>query len=90
MGDERTDAIPQAAVEAAASLSPQGEDHELREKIADELARNDECGPGPVSRQEYLDDAEVILSMIRTYGGTQEAHPDPPQGEDHETSKEDR
>jgi hypothetical protein len=55
---------------------------ELREKIADELAENDQCGVGPLSRQEYLDDAEAVLSLIRTYGGTQAARS--PQGEDHE------
>jgi hypothetical protein len=43
------------------------EDVALREKIADELARNDECGPGPVSRQEYLDDAAAILRIVAEF-----------------------
>lgn len=36
----------------------------LRDRIADELAYNDECGPGPVSRQEYEDDADAILRIV--------------------------
>jgi multidrug efflux pump subunit AcrA (membrane-fusion protein) len=37
---------------------------DLAAKIADELAYNDECGPGPVSRREYLDDANAILRIV--------------------------
>jgi hypothetical protein len=37
---------------------------DLAAKIADELAYNDECGPGPVSRSEYLDDANAILRIV--------------------------
>jgi hypothetical protein len=70
-----------------AGSSPQDEDHELREKIAVQLAENDQCGVGPLSRQEYLDDAEAIMSIIRTYGGTQEPRRSP-QGEDHEAGIE--
>jgi hypothetical protein len=36
----------------------------LREKVADALAHNDACGPGPVSRGEYLADADALLSLI--------------------------
>lgn len=36
----------------------------LREQIADELARLDDCGIGPVSRNEHLDDADAILQLI--------------------------
>jgi hypothetical protein len=62
--------------------SPQGEDHELRreisenaplrEKIADELAHNDECGAGPVSWQEYLADADAILRIVAEHGPSPE------------------
>lgn len=44
-----------------------GGERSPREKIADELAYNDECGPGPVSRQEYLDDADAILRIVREH-----------------------
>lgn len=30
-------------------------------RVADMLAYNDACGPGPVSRSEYLADAEAVL-----------------------------
>lgn len=39
----------------------------LRERIAAELKRNDECGPGPVSDMEYLDDADAILRIVRQH-----------------------
>lgn len=37
---------------------------DLVAKIAEELRRNDECGPGPVSRGEYIDDAAAILRIV--------------------------
>jgi len=36
----------------------------VREKVADALAYNDACGPGPVSRAEYLADADAIIATI--------------------------
>jgi hypothetical protein len=36
----------------------------LREEIADLLAYFDQCGPGPVSRGEYLEDADDILKLV--------------------------
>lgn len=63
----------------------------LREKIADELAHNDECGSGPLSRQEYLDDADALLGLIQA-GLAREGWMPPgarsPQGEDHEAGIE--
>lgn len=56
-----------AALDAVGSVlrSPKGEDHELREKIADELAHNDECGSRQLaSRAEYLADADAILRIV--------------------------
>lgn len=35
--------------------------------IADELRRNDDCGPGPLSEQEYLDDAAAILRIVQAH-----------------------
>lgn len=36
----------------------------LREEVAARLAYFDECGPGPVSRGEYLEDADEILVLM--------------------------
>lgn len=36
----------------------------LRKRIADELRRNDECGTGPLSDDEYMDDAAAILRIV--------------------------
>jgi len=36
----------------------------LLAKIADELRHNDECGPGPLSDDEYMDDARAILRIV--------------------------
>lgn len=44
--------------------SESGEVVPLRERVADMLAENDACGPGPVSRQEYLDDADALIALI--------------------------
>lgn len=37
----------------------------LRELIAAELARNDQCGAGPVSEGEYLADADALVDLVR-------------------------
>jgi hypothetical protein len=55
------------------------EDVELRERIADELVHNDECGPGPVSRQEYLDDAAVILRIVAEFSRSSTDRPEQPE-----------
>lgn len=39
-------------------------DSDLRERVADTLAHNDACGAGPVSRSEYLADADVLIALI--------------------------
>lgn len=47
-------------------MSAEGREYDtLRERVADMLAYNDECGPGPVSRQEYLEDAAEIIAAVR-------------------------
>lgn len=38
--------------------------HPLSKRVAAALAYNDECGPGPVSREEYLADADVLIDLI--------------------------
>lgn len=49
-------------------LHSDGSEHDLRERVADALAHNDACGPGPVSRQEYLDDAATLIALVRADG----------------------
>jgi hypothetical protein len=44
----------------------------LRDLIADELRRNDQAGPGPVSDGEYLADADAILRIVRDFRADQE------------------
>lgn len=39
----------------------------LRDVLADELARNDACGTGPVSRGEYLADADALIRIVREH-----------------------
>lgn len=36
----------------------------LQARIADELRHNDECGTGPLSDGEYMDDAAAILRIV--------------------------
>lgn len=43
------------------------DERSLTAKIADELRRNDECGPGPVSDQEYLADAAAIVRIVNEH-----------------------
>lgn len=40
----------------------------LPERMADMLAENDACGPGPVSRDEYVADARALLGLIQAEG----------------------
>lgn len=40
------------------------ESGDLRERVADELHHNDICGIGPVTRKEYLDDADALIALI--------------------------
>ncbi len=40
------------------------DDPGLRERVADMLAENDAAGGGPVSRGEYLADADALLSLV--------------------------
>lgn len=37
---------------------------ELRRKVAAALAYNDECGPGPLSSEEYLADADELIKIV--------------------------
>lgn len=41
---------------------------DLREKIADTLRHNDECGLCVASREEYLADADEILRLVAEHG----------------------
>jgi hypothetical protein len=36
----------------------------MRERVADMLADNDAAGSGPVSREEYLADADALLNLV--------------------------
>lgn len=55
-----------AAVRALRAES-QLDETDLCGLIAAELKHNDECGPGPVSEAEYLDDAQAILRIVREH-----------------------
>lgn len=37
---------------------------QLRERVADMLAENDAAGSGPVSRDEYIADADAVLGLV--------------------------
>lgn len=37
---------------------------DLRQRVADMLTKNDACGTGPLSRAEYLDDADALVALI--------------------------
>jgi hypothetical protein len=45
--------------------------HGLRERVAGMLAENDKAGTGPLSRGEYLDDADALINLVR------QAEPEP-------------
>jgi len=48
-------------------VQPARSEHGLRDCVADMLAENDAAGTGPLSRQEYLDDADALLALVAAH-----------------------